>query len=71
MGNDIINFVKKGFVEAVYGRALSHAEDRREVADYDFENNISKEEAESIVEDAEMFLVRIKEAINEIQKKLD
>ena len=66
-----LEFVKKGFVEDVYGHALSHAKDRREVADYDFEKNIGKEEAESIVEDAEKFLVRIKEAINAIQKKLD
>ena len=63
--------MKKGFVEDVYGHALSHAKDRREVADYGFEKNIGKEEAESIVEDAEKFLVRIKEAINAIQKKLD
>ena len=66
-----LEFVKKGFVEDVYGRALSHAKDRREVADYDIEKNISEEEAESIVADAERFLVRIKEAINEIRKKLD
>ncbi|MBE9594486.1 MAG: HEPN domain-containing protein [Proteobacteria bacterium] len=66
-----LEFVKKGFVEDVYGHALSHAKDRREVADYDIEKNISEEEAESIVEDAERFLVRIKEAINAIQKKLD
>jgi len=38
---------------------------------YDIEKNISEEEAESIVEDAERFLVRIKEAINGVQKKLD
>ncbi|HJH25578.1 MAG TPA: hypothetical protein C5S37_02135 [Methanophagales archaeon] len=62
-------FVKKGFVEEVYGRALSHAKDRREVADYDIEKNNGKEEAESIVEDAEKFLVRVKDAIKEIQGK--
>jgi uncharacterized protein (UPF0332 family) len=65
-----LEFVKKGFVEEVYGRALSHAKDRREVADYDIEKNISEEEAESIVEDAEKFLVRIKEAITEIQNNI-
>ena len=65
-----LEFVKKGFVEAVYGRALSHAKDRREVADYDIEKNIREEEAESIVEDAEKFLVRIKEAIKEIQNTI-
>ena len=63
-----LEFVKKGFVEEVYGHALSHAKDRREVADYDIEKNISKEEAESIVEDAKKFLERIKEAIREIEK---
>jgi len=35
-----LEFVKKGFVEDAYGRALSHAKDRREVADYDIEKNI-------------------------------
>jgi len=63
-----LEFVKKGFVEDAYGRALSHAKDRREVADYDIEKNIGKEEAESIVEDAERFLDRIKETIKEIAK---
>jgi len=61
-----LEFVKKGFVEDTYGRALSHAKDRREVADYDIEKNIGKEEAEAIVEDAENFLVRIKDAIRDI-----
>ena len=65
-----LEFVKKGFVEEVYGRALGHAKDRREVADYDIEKNIREEEAESIVEDAEKFLVRIKEAIKEIQNTI-
>ena len=62
--------MKNGFVEEIYGRALSHAKDRREVADYDIEKNIREEEAESIVEDAEKFLVRIKEAIKEIQNNI-
>jgi len=62
-----LEFVKKGFVEDVYGRALSYAKDRREVADYDIEKNIGKEEAEAIVEDAEMFLERIKTAIEVMQ----
>ena len=63
-----LEFVKKGFVEDVYGRALTHAKDRREVADYDIDKAISKEEAESIVEDADRFLERIKEAIEAIRK---
>ena len=63
-----LEFVKTGFVEDVYGRALTHAKDRREVADYDIDKAISKEEAESIVEDADRFLERIKEAIEAIRK---
>ena len=45
------------------------AEELREEADYSISREISKEEAEAIVEDAEKFLVRIKEAIKEIHDK--
>ena len=58
--------MKKGFVEDAHGRALTHAKDRREIADYDIEKNIGEEEAESIVEDAISFLERIQEVIKEI-----
>lgn len=61
-----LEFVKKGFVEDVYGRALSHAKDRREMADYDIKKNLKKEEAEQIIKDAKNFLKRIKKAVKEI-----
>jgi len=61
-----LEFVKKGFVEEAHGRALAHAKDRREIADYDIEKNLGEEEAESIVEDATRFLERIQEVIKEI-----
>lgn len=61
-----LEFVKKGFVEEVHGRALTHAKDRREIADYDIDKTIGEEEAESIVEDAIRFLERIQEVIGEI-----
>lgn len=64
-----LEFVEKGVVEKYYGRALRIAEELREEADYSISREISKEEAESIVEDAERFLDRIKEAINEIHGK--
>ena len=32
-----LEFVKKGFIEDTYGRALNHAKDRKEVAEYDVE----------------------------------
>lgn len=63
-----LEFVKKGFVEDIYGRALTHAKDRREVADYDIEKDITQEEAELIVDDAEQFLARIKRAIRELHE---
>ena len=62
-----LEFVREDFIEKVYGRALSHAKDRREAADYDIEKKISEEEAESVIEDAEKFLERIKRAIEEMK----
>ena len=58
--------MKEGFVEAIYGHSLTHAKDRREVADCDIYYEPSKEEAESISEDAKRFLERIKKAIYEM-----
>lgn len=63
-----LEFVKEGFVEAVYGHTLTHAKDRREVADYAIESRLSEEEAESIVEDAKRFLERINRAIDEMKQ---
>jgi len=64
-----LEFVDEGVVEKYYGRALRIAEELREEADYSISRDISKEEAEAIVKDAEKFLVRIKEAIKEIHDK--
>ena len=64
-----LEFVDEGVVEKYYGRALRIAEELREEADYSISREISKEEAETIVKDAEKFLVRIKEAIKEIHDK--
>lgn len=62
-----LEFVKEGFIEDVYGRALNHAKDRREVAEYDMEKKISRNETALIIEDAEKFLKRIKIAIKELE----
>jgi len=64
-----LEFVNEGVVEKYYGRALRIAEELREEVDYSISREISKEEAEAIVKDAEKFLVRIKEAIKEINNK--
>jgi len=63
-----LEFVDEGVVEKYYGRAFRIAEELREEADYSISREISEEEAKSVIEDAEKFLVRIKEAIKEIKK---
>jgi uncharacterized protein len=62
-----LEFVKTGFVEDVYGRALTHAKDRREVADYDLEKDFTSQEAEAIIDDARRFLDRVKEATQKLE----
>jgi uncharacterized protein (UPF0332 family) len=64
-----LEFVKKGFIEEMYGRALSHAKERRETVDYNLEANITAEEAEAIVIDARHFLERIQKAFREMKRE--
>ena len=64
-----LQFVTEGLIEELYAKSLAKAEAKREKADYDIYFEPSEEEAEDIVEDAEKFLVRIKEAIKEIHDK--
>lgn len=62
-----MEFVNEGVVEKYYGRALRIAEELREEADYSISREISKEEAESLIEDAEKFLDRITIALDEVK----
>lgn len=61
-----LEFVKKGFIEETYGRALSHAKERRETVDYNIEATMTKEEAGIIISDARVFLDRIEQAFDEL-----
>jgi len=63
-----LEFIGKGFIEKTYGRALNIAKEDREDADYSIICEITEEEAQSVIEDAERFLERIKVAIGEIAK---
>jgi uncharacterized protein (UPF0332 family) len=63
-----LEFVDEGVVEKYYGRALRIAEELREEADYSITREISKEEAESLIEDAEKFLDRITIALDEVKR---
>ena len=62
-----LEFVKTGVIEEYYAKAITTAQERRERADYDIYYSPSKEEAESIIEDAERFLDRIKKAVDELR----
>ncbi|MGB7533557.1 MAG: HEPN domain-containing protein [Halobacteriota archaeon] len=61
-----LEFVKKDIIEKYYSKALAKGKDVREIADYGVIVEITEEEAESVIEDAEKFLERIKEAIREV-----
>ena len=61
-------FVKKGLIEAHFGRTLRMAEELRSEADYSIIRQISNEEAAANVDDAEMFLARAKDVIADIKK---
>ena len=62
-----LEFVKKGFIEDTYGRALSHAKERRETVDYHIESTMTREEAGIIVSDALDFLDRVEQAFDELR----
>ncbi|NMG82649.1 MAG: HEPN domain-containing protein [Methanosarcinales archaeon] len=57
--------VIKGVIEREYGKDLTKAEDKREIADYGMYKEFSMEEVRALIEDAERFLERIKRAIKE------
>ena len=60
-----LHVIKESDIEEYYGRALRFTKEEREKSDYDVVVEISKEEAEFIVVDAEKFLERIKRAVEE------
>ncbi|ALM75238.1 HEPN domain-containing protein [Thermococcus barophilus] len=62
-----LEFVSKGYLEEVYAKAYKYAFDMRQKADYGVEFDISKEVAEELVENAELFLERVKRAIKEFK----
>lgn len=61
-----LELVKRGFIEETYGRALSHAKERRETVDYNIDAVMSPEEAGIIIEDAQRFIERIQKAFDEM-----
>jgi len=64
-----LEFIRKGFIEETYGRALSHAKERRETVDYNLEAAMTPEEAATIVYDARTFIDRIQKAFDNPERK--
>jgi len=60
-------FVDKGIISRYYGRALRIAEELRSEADYSISREISEEEANETIKDAEKFLTRVKEEISNLE----
>lgn len=64
-----LHVVKADDVEEYYGKALRFAKEVREKSDYDIFAEISKEETETVIQDAERFYKRIVEFVDEIEKR--
>lgn len=66
-----LKFVNEGFIEDIYGKILAKGMQLRERVDYDVYYKASREEAEEILNEAEIFLERVEKAIKEILTKGD
>lgn len=62
-----LEFVNKGYIEEIYGRAFAKDMQLREKADYDVSFKASKEEAKGVIDDSERFLERIKKTIEDLR----
>ncbi len=62
-----LEFVNKGYIEEIYGRIFAKDMQMREKADYDVSFRASEEEAESVIDDADRFLKRIKKVIEDFK----
>ncbi len=63
-----LQFVTVGLIEEFYAKSLAKTQIKREKADYDIYYEPSKEEAESVIEDAERFLERIMRVMDEMKQ---
>jgi len=57
-----LEMIKKGFLDEVYGKTISHAKDRREQADYGLDIKTTKEDARQLLEETREFIQKIEEA---------
>jgi uncharacterized protein (UPF0332 family) len=65
-----LEFVTKGYLDEISGRAIATAKEDREDADYGIGVEITKEEAEKVLGDAEDFIAKVVEAQKVIKSEL-
>lgn len=63
-----LEFVNKGYIEETYAKAFARDMQLRERADYDVSYRACEEEAESVIEDAERFMERVKIALETMRE---
>ncbi len=63
-----ILFENKGYIEETYAKAFARDMQLRERADYDVSYRACEEEAESVIEDAERFMERVKIALETMRE---
>ena len=61
-----LQYVKEGYLDIMYGRAIAQAKDIRESADYGVGIEISEEEAKDVIENAKSFFDKVQNVIKEL-----
>lgn len=62
----IQHFVKRGVLEAEYGKIFDYIRKKREESDYSVKIKIDEETAKKVVREAEKFTVRLRQYLEEI-----
>jgi len=57
-----LEFVTKGYLDEISGRAIANAKENREEADYGILLSMSREETERTLDDAEDFIEKVERA---------
>lgn len=63
-----LEFVTKGYLEELLGRAISFAQEERETAHYDVFAVFTEEKVENVLKKAENFVSKIKEFLEKVRK---
>lgn len=64
-----LHFIKEGFVDEMHSKAFSVALEDRGEADYDVFADFTREEAETVLEDAKSFLASVENVIDKIKRE--